>query len=260
MCRYYSGTKPSEEQDPEKLREFCEEQGLKNGDVLNFGEGIRDCGCLIVMDNENGLKMVINPDETSAGYLTIPKEVLEFETNAVKKYASMAMDPSRSRVLNLHLSPKDRFVTKRLGASVPGDWEFDVYYEDESDKIQGLSIKVPGGKWYGFDADKVTLEEVEAFVAGQNQEQAKLEVKVNLEGDKYLQYKTKYTQGKKKMSWMLAEPKLPKTWKIEKGVSGVGPTSTSWEWRLNGPSNQEQEVKEAVETFLSGFGYNITKS
>ncbi len=58
-----------------------------------------------------------NPDDLAAGYLTIPKVVLQNVTNAMEKYKSIFSN-DEYQIVNMHLSPKDALIQERLGTKV----------------------------------------------------------------------------------------------------------------------------------------------
>ena len=56
-----------------EVQALVSEYNLKHGDVVNFGD-YRDTNSHIVFRQEDGkLTLIANPDDRSAGYLTIPK-------------------------------------------------------------------------------------------------------------------------------------------------------------------------------------------
>ncbi len=63
------------------------------------------------------MKAMKNPDDLAAGYLTIPKLVLQNVTNAMEKYKTIFAN-DEYQIVNMHLSPRDAFIQKKLGIKV----------------------------------------------------------------------------------------------------------------------------------------------
>ena len=139
-----------------EVKALVEEYGLKHGDVVAFSD-YRDTDSHIAISRDGtNIGLIPNPDDRQAGYLTIPKEVLADVTDAVNLYKDFIHDDQPA--LNLHLSPRDKFVVDRLG-EVPDDWEFDVNWD--WGVLEEFSIKVPGFEWEEFDPDSVNREAIE---------------------------------------------------------------------------------------------------
>ena len=152
--RLYQRTCPSSKAEVTAL---VSEHDLKHGDVVAFSD-YRDTDSHIVFSTDNDEVVLLqNPDDRAAGYLTIPKEVLESVEDAVSLYRDF-IHPDQP-AFNLHLSPRDVFVVERLG-EVPPDWEIDVSWDwGEMDQI---SIKFPGvDEWECFyDPSAITRQVV----------------------------------------------------------------------------------------------------
>ncbi len=105
----------------EDLEAFLEKnrEQLNHGDLLTTMTTDRASGIHIVSYNEESGKFeaILNPDEGGSGYLTIPATVLKNVTNAMEKYEEVLQNDD-TQVLNMHISPKDDFITEKLGAKV----------------------------------------------------------------------------------------------------------------------------------------------
>ena len=105
----------------EDLETFLEKnfEELNHGDLLTTKTTDRASGMHIVCyDEERGrYEAILNTDEGGSGYLTIPSKVLRNVTNAMRKYEEVFQN-SGTEILNMHISPKDEFITERLGNGV----------------------------------------------------------------------------------------------------------------------------------------------
>ena len=73
---------------------------------------------IIVYDgNTEKFKIIVNPDDSGSGYLSIPAEVVKNVTNAIEKYKDI-YETDCGRYMNMHISPKDVFIKERLGDKV----------------------------------------------------------------------------------------------------------------------------------------------
>ena len=107
--------------DENDLKEFIEKHmvDINHGDLLTVLDEYRATNTIIVYydEKENKMTTMSNPDDRSAGYLTIPHEVLKNVTRAMEKYANIYSE-TEYNVVNMHLSPNDDFIKEKLGDKV----------------------------------------------------------------------------------------------------------------------------------------------
>jgi len=239
-----------------EIQSYISRHGLKHGDIVNFDE-YRESEAYIVCYDDilKKYKFLENEDDSEAGYLSIPEEVLAHVTDFKTKYAEVLdFIKDQSEVINFHVSPTDNFVVDKLG-KVPIGYKFDVYFEGK-DYIETFAVKKTGTKWYDFDYDTVTLNDVIAYFKAMREVQKKFTIKVSLQGDEMKQYKTKYG-GPGKYDWLMAKPKLPIGWRVERGQSSMGLDKMQWDWTFSGPISSIKKAKKKAKTFLEGFTYNF---
>ena len=110
---------PSNEALEEFLAKHLEE--INHGDMItspSFTERASYVRIISYDESIEKFKIILNPDESASGYLTIPTEVLKNVTNAIEKYKDI-FETDCGRYLNMHISPKDAFIKERLGDKVP---------------------------------------------------------------------------------------------------------------------------------------------
>ena len=220
------------------------EHGLSHGDVVSFDD-YRDIDSYIVLCKEDEtVTLVLNPDDSEAGYLTIPEEVLASIHDSVTFYQDVLVSTYGSLILNL--SPQDKFIVDRLG-QVPNDWKFSLEFVDGEMYI--LSIDVPGYEtWESFDPNAVSRELIEKHLSGSPL--TTVYVRIELHGKEYEDYKAKY-------SWT-DSPSIPSGWLKEGyGGSSGGADYRKWGWKFSGPQSEEEEVRKSIADFLKGFTYNF---
>ena len=240
--------------DATEVAAFVKEHKLTHGDVLAFSEE-RDSKSFIVCrePDKDEFKILANTDDSSAGYLTIPRSVMEHCTNGVDKYQAIIRD---SVAINLHVSPKDTFLKKKFGeGEIPHVWDFDIHFS--YGELEEIYVRTPGADWEAFDAEETTLEDIKDFFESGRHYMTEFTVTVELEGDKLEEYKTKYGEENDKHAWMQSLPEIPPTWKLEKGESSGADDEYCWEWMLSGPEEDEEEVRESVAHFLRGFEHKF---
>ena len=234
---------PTTQADKEAL---ITEHGLSHGDVVSFDD-YRDIDSYIVFCKEDGtVTLVRNPDDSAAGYLTIPEEVLASIHDSVTFYQDVLLSTYGSLILNL--SSQDKFIVDRLG-QVPNDWKFSLEFVDG--EVYNLSIGVPPGyeTWESFDPNTVSRELIEKrYFSGSPL--TTVHVRIELHGKEYQDYEAKY-------SWA-DSPSLPFGWlKKDYGGSSGGADYRKWGWRFTGPQSEEEEVRKSIADFLKGFTYNF---
>ena len=219
------------------------EHGLSHGDVVSFDD-YRDIDSYIVLCKKDGtVTLVRNPDDSAAGYLTIPEEVLVSIHDSVTFYQNVLARTYGSLILNL--SHQDKFIVDRLG-HLTNDWKFSLEFVDG--EVFDFSLKAPGYEtWDSFDSNAVSRELIEKrYLSGSPL--TTVYVRIELHGKEYQDYKAKY-------SWA-DSPSIPSGWLKEGyGGSSGGPDYQKWGWMFNGPQSEEEEVKKSIVDFLKGFTY-----
>jgi hypothetical protein len=100
------GTELPEEK--EKLYQLIKFHNLNHGDIIRTTD-FRELDAHIVYYNESEeiFELVINPDESDAGYLTIPLKITKPVKSALKKYKSLLEELGH---FDLFLAPTDEFI------------------------------------------------------------------------------------------------------------------------------------------------------
>lgn len=106
----------------EALEEFLakHQEEISHGDLItspSFTERASYVRIITYDENIEKFRVILNPDDSAAGYLSIPAEVLKNVTNAIEKYKDI-YETDCGRYLNMHISPKDEFIKERLGDKV----------------------------------------------------------------------------------------------------------------------------------------------
>ena len=106
----------------EALEEFLakHQEEINHGDLItspSFTERASYIRIITYDENLEKFRIILNPDDSAAGYLTIPAEVLKNVTNAIEKYKDI-YETDCGGYLNMHISPKDEFIKERLGDKV----------------------------------------------------------------------------------------------------------------------------------------------
>jgi len=240
-----------------EIESYIQRHGLHHGDVVNFDEYRESAAKIVVYDSATGkYKFAANPDDSDAGYLTIPAEVLAHVTDFKTKYEEvMHHIQDYNEIVNFHVSPNDKFIVDKFG-KVPVGYEFDVYF-DGGEYLDTFAVsKVGKNTWYDFDYDTVTWQEIEDYFKAMEEEQAKFTIKVALKGQELTRYKDKYA-GSGRYDWLRAKPTLPTGWRVERGQSSMGMTEMKWDWKFSGPKSAMQQAKESAKKFLDGFTYSF---
>ena len=114
--KYFEG-----QPDEKELEIFVDKHSskLNHGDLLSVPNEYRgSCTNIVLYDGKDKkMKAMKNPDDLAAGYLTIPKLVLQNVTNAMEKYKTIFAN-DEYQIVNMHLSPRDAFIQKKLGIKV----------------------------------------------------------------------------------------------------------------------------------------------
>ena len=241
-------------QDGAETLELVKQHGLKHGDILAFSDERDSKSFILCRDMEKEeYKWLENPDDSNAGYLTIPAVILKRCSDGVTKYSSVIRD---SVAINLHVSPKDSFLRKKFGeGDIPETWDFDIHFS--YGELEEVYVRTPGAEWEAFDADETTLEDIKEFFEAGRHYTAEFTVTVELEGEQLEEYKQKYGDEDDKYAWLQALPEIPPTWKVEKGESSGADDEYCWEWMFSGPEEDEEEVRESVAHFLRGFEHKF---
>lgn len=230
-------------------RQLC-----NHGDLFMPGD-YRFAGAQVACWDPDAHKMMFidNPDDSEAGYLTIPACILSIVTDSVGKYKCLWEQPCDCNV-NMHVSTNDKFVLDKFG-EVSDGWKFDVWYaHGELEKVFVTPPDGSAGAEFEPDADWQTIV---SFFDGRKGDQKRFQVHVQLDNDDLAKYKDKYTTGGKKFSWVSAAPVLVSSWRLERGASSMGQNSHKFTWKLEGPAEVETEVIEKVKDFLTGFQYKF---
>ena len=237
--------------DPKEIQDLVKKYDLRHGDIIRYDD-YRDGLTVIVKQSASGpSELIENPDDAAAGYLTIPADILESETDFRTKYKAMIEDCAQ---VNFHISYKDEFIQKLLGVEAPADWDYNVTYTfgDQEDEIW---IRRPDGISHEFKTNGLTLRIVTDFFESQGERQEEIRLHVKLAGDNFIAYTDKYGIPGKSSGWLLAKPDLPPFWEIERGQMGGGMDESHWDWIATGPETSMTAAKDAIETFLDGFQF-----
>ena len=224
-----------------ELIKICENGDF--GDML-FLDSYRDSGTIIIGKNQ---ELVHNPDYSGSGYLSIPYKITRFFRDATYKYKSIEYN-------SIDLRYDDKWVIDNLNTenfSIPDNWRirlWNIYNTIEiffTNKINHM-----------FNIENINAEKINNWYLSSSKPKIKIEVYYSIEGEKYVEFKKKYTTTDK-YSWMSSKPLIPDSWSIEGGQSGGGGNSHDSTSFYLGPKEEKDIVIKSIKTFYEGFNFNI---
>jgi hypothetical protein len=227
-----------------ELESYMKFKGIKNynyGDLVAFST-YRDTGTYFI--GKNG-KLISNPDTSAAGYLTIPFEITQYLNDATSKYNFI------DDITDFELRYDDKLILNKIGKVDP-EWNFKYSYIPDDEELYVIFPKTGfNTKGHSFDINDTTPEDIYKFYEGSKKEQGKIKIYYELTGNKYDEFKQKYSSCSK-------TPNIPKTWSIEHGSGGGGHKKSHGNLYFNGPIDEIVEVMNSINSFYQGFNYTIT--
>ena len=230
-----------------------------HGDIFTKN-GYRHAETVIACRDDTGKMIFVeNPDDSAAGYLTIPRMVLSKVTDAVKKYDILITKPELGPCFNMHLSANDRFVRENLGeegvAEAEG-WDFDVEYV--FGELNEVYIKPPNvAKGRSFPPP-FNWAQIKEFFERAAKGMGNFEVKIWLNEEDLKCYIQTYSPGNE-FGWRSAKPDMGVFWTLEFGGSGTIDRMNHFQWKLEGPEDAMDDAIAKVESWLQGFIYKIRR-
>jgi len=240
------------------MASFIDENDLQHGDLVNFGE-FRESETFIVCrnDDEETMSLERNPDDMSAGYLTIPYKILKNVTDAMAKYDGILKYMEEiNHAINLNISSMDKFIRKKLKSTEQG-FVFDVNF-DAPELCEGFAVRKEDEKeWKSFKWDTATWAKIKREFEGNEPELSFFNVKALLQGEDLAAYQTKQAKKNNKYAWRMAVPKLPEDWELEKGQTMAGAKKSAFVWKLQGPKETEEAAKDKIKEFFGDVPYDV---
>lgn len=210
------------------------------------------------------LCIIRNPDNTGAGFLTIPKHISKLFENAVEAYGKLANVVS---CMDIELSSEDAFISSKIGKLEEG-WEFEVALDEG--KLDNVAFKFGDGPFnflQNNQLDLFTREYVEAmkqqmvfscicqlmskesildFLAKMKKDKSDAEDEGDEEEDENMTAKNNAIRIGETLEFV-----LPKHWNYEmkaKDPDGENspPDTLGFIWDIFGPPEFASEAREAV--------------
>ena len=216
------------------------------GDLVSFSD-YRDTGTYII--GKKG-KLVPNPDNASAGYLSIPYDITKHLNNAVEMYCHDDLS-----VNDIDLRYDDKFIKDNINnkkCKILKKWGWQISY-----CVDYLYIRFPNGKSNDFEIDKTNSEQILAWYKGSEKEQAKFKINLELRDDDYYKYIKKF--GENNYKWMSAKPQLPHDWQHQDRSSGGGHSYYQISTYYTGPLESKDQVINIINNFYEGFNLKCTE-
>lgn len=209
------------------------------GDLVVFNE-YRATGTYII--GKEG-KLVDNPDNSYAGYLTIPYEITQYLDNAVEKY-------SNTYDLNdIELRYDDKFIKDNINTSsckILEKWNWKFYYCGNHE----LNIKFPQGEVNTFDVKNTSAYKIKKWYEASHNEQIKFRLYYRVQGEDEMKRFEKINSNNKL-------PKLPTTWSRYLDGAGGGCDYSFEEYIYIGPKDEKIKIVKDVNKFYNGFYHKI---
>lgn len=209
------------------------------GDLISFSD-YRDTSTYFI--GKEG-KIIMNPDYSDSGYLTVPYEITQWLDDAVGKYSEI--DP-----MFIDLNYNDKFIQENINYStykLPKklNLEFTYYFPEMT-----MIIKFPNNKKHEFNVTNISAYKIMKWYNNSNLEQSIIKIFIKIKGDKYDEFQQKYGENK-------YIPKLPITWSINSGSGGGGYKEWYSNYTLTGPKKEVNKVTNLIKSYYEGFNYSI---
>ncbi len=122
-----------------------EKAKYKFGDIIQFSDANRDTESYIV--GRKG-QLVLNPDLSCSGYMTIPLKITKRFFNAIKHYHDYITNVETYSVA-LELRSDDEWIIETFKRAFPKEWKIVVWYNDG--EFEYVSIDFGNGKSQDFN-------------------------------------------------------------------------------------------------------------
>ena len=216
------------------------------GDLVSFSD-YRDTGTFII--GKKG-KLIPNPDNAAAGYLSIPYEITQYLNDAVSMYGHNDLS-----VNDIDLRYNDKFILNNINTKkckILKKWNWKISW-----CVDSLYIQFPNGKSNNFDIGETDAEKILAWYQGSELEQAKFKINFEIRDEEYDKWIKKH--GEKNYKWLSARPDIPDTWIQQNGSSGGGTRYHLSNYYFQGPLESKSEVLDIVHNFYQGFNYQYSE-
>lgn len=232
--------KPSDCKHLSELIKVCENANF--GDIL-FLDSYRDTQTIILGKNQ---ELIHNPDYSGSGYLSISYEITRFLKDATEKFKGIEYN-------TIDLRYDDKWVIDNLNTdtfSIPDDWRVRLWWDNM------IEIFFPDKVNHLFDLENLNANKINNWYLSSSKPKIKIKVSYSIEGNKYIEFKKKYTTTDK-YSWKPVRPTIPDSWSIENGVSGGSGKHHKSTYFYIGPLQEKDIVIKSINTFYEGFHFEI---
>ena len=240
-----------EEEEKEKIKNISDLSDhvthYKYGDLVSFSD-YRDTETFII--GKKG-KLIPNPDNASAGYLSIPYQITQYLDDAVSMYGHSDLS-----VNDIDLRYNDKFILDNINTKkckILKKWNWKLSW-----CVDYLFVKFPNGKSHDFDIDNTNAEKILAWYKGSEKEQYKFKIHYEIRDEIYDKWVKKH--GEKNYKWLSAKPNLPEEWSMAGGSSGGGNRYHSSNYYFTGPFESKDSVINTVKEFYQDIDYEFIEN
>jgi len=239
-----------EDEEKEKIKNISDLSDhvthYKYGDLVAFSE-YRDTETYII--GKKG-KLIPNPDNASAGYLSIPYQITQYLDDAVSMYGH-----SDLCVNDIDLRYNDKFILNNINTKkckILKKWNWKLSW-----CVDYLYVKFPNGKSNDFDISDTNSEKILAWYKGSEKEYYKFKIDYQVKNDKYDNWIKKH--GEENYKWLSVGPKIPDDWSVQKGGGSGGTRYHQSVYYFEGPLESKDSVRDTVEKFYQDTDFKITE-
>ena len=240
-----------EEEEKDKIKNISDLSDhvthYKYGDLVSFSD-YRDTETYII--GKKG-KLIPNPDNASAGYLSIPYQITQYLDDAVSMYGHSDLS-----VNDIDLRYNDKFILDKINTKkckILKKWNWKLSW-----CVDYLFVKFPNGKSHDFDIDNTNAEKILAWYKGSEKEQYKFKIHYEIRDEIYDKWVKKH--GEKNYKWLSAKPILPEDWSMAGGSSGGGNRYHSSNYYFTGPFESKDSVINTVKEFYQDIDYEFIEN
>lgn len=195
--------------------------------------------------------LLINPDTSGAGYLTIPLSITSQFSDAVKYYSSVVNAVGSNYITSIELSPRDAFFASHfskqpLPESICQRNDLAYSYDPNENTLYINSTKNPKIYQY-FPLDTTKTSDLVDWASTTEEPRATWRVSYRAEGDDACKKITTSTISG-----------LPAGWRAESGGSSGGSNFIQGEFKFEGPEKTKEEARKVIEQHFQGVSVQIS--
>ena len=195
--------------------------------------------------------LLMNPDSSNAGYLTIPLAMSSLVTDALQHYSSVLRAFRHDNVTSIELSARDAFFRSHFSREpLPESvcQRDDLFFSfDPSQDLLFVKSRRKSKVFQEFPLQTTTTADILDWIATIDERRTTLHVSFRFEGENIL---TRAPLG--------PISGLPAGWTCEMhgGCSGSS-TTLAGAWQCRGPVKTQIEARKSIEKYYEGFSVEI---